>query len=203
VIIETERLLLRPFVEEDLAVLTRLRSDPEVARYIGGATMQSPEAIAKRFRFYMDCYARHGFSMMPAIRKTDKAFVGWGGLQPLEETGEIEVGYGFDKPFWGCGYATELAAAWLRYGFEEVKLPRIISVAIPENAASRHVMEKLGMKYEKSATHYNSDCVFYSITREEFELRAGFYALHDCGDPLRVKPSGRSAEHARSVNSKL
>ena len=93
-IIETERLLLRPFAEEDLAELTRLRSDPEVARYIGGAAMQSSEAIAKRFRFYMDCYARHSFSMMPAIRKDDKAFVGWGGLQPLEETGEIEVGYG-------------------------------------------------------------------------------------------------------------
>jgi ribosomal-protein-alanine N-acetyltransferase len=182
VIIETERLLLRPFDEGDLAELTRLRSDPEVMRYIGGGLMQSPEAIARRFRFYMDCYARHGFSMMPAIRKSDKAFVGWGGLQPLEETGEIEVGYGFDKPFWGHGYATELAAAWLRYGFEEAGLPRIVAVAIPENTASRRVMEKLGMKYEKNATHYNNDCVFYSIAREEFEPRDGSYALHASAD---------------------
>lgn len=177
--IETDRLILRPFVEEDLAELTRLRADADVARYIGGAKMQSPEAIAKRFQFYMDCYARYGFSMMPAIRKSDGVFVGWGGLQPLEETGEIEVGYGFDKPFWGQGYATELAAAWLRYGFERAGLARIVAVAIPENTGSWHVMEKLGMKYERRATHYGSECVFYSIAREDFKPRAGFYKVRE------------------------
>jgi ribosomal-protein-alanine N-acetyltransferase len=117
--------------------------------------------------------------MSAVVRKSDDVFIGWGGLQPLEETGETEVGYGFDKPYWGQGYATELAAAWLRYGFEEAKLARIVAVAIPENTASRHVMEKLGMRFERNATHYGSDCVFYSITREEFEPREGFYALHD------------------------
>jgi ribosomal-protein-alanine N-acetyltransferase len=127
----------------------------------------------------MDCGERYGFSMSPAIRKSDGAFVGWGGLQPLEESGEIEVGYGFDKPYWGQGYATEIAAAWLRYGFEEARLARIIAVAVPENTASRHVMEKLGMRYEKNAMHYGHDCVLYAITREEFAPREAFYALHD------------------------
>jgi ribosomal-protein-alanine N-acetyltransferase len=100
-------------------------------------------------------------------------------LQPLEDSGETEVGYGFDKPFWGQGYATEAAAAWLRYGFETAGLARIVAVAIPENTASRHVMEKLGMKYERDATHYGHECAFYAITREEFAPRGGFYALHD------------------------
>ena len=178
-IIETERLILRPFTLDDLPEMMRLRADADVVRYLGGIEMQTPEFIEKRHKFYMDCRERYGFSMSPAIRKADDAFVGWGGLQPLEETGEIEVGYGFGKPFWGLGYATEVAAAWMRYGFEEAQLARIVAVANPENMASRHVMEKLGMKYEKNAMHYKTDCVFYSIAREEFVPREEFYALHN------------------------
>jgi ribosomal-protein-alanine N-acetyltransferase len=178
-IIETERLLLRPFTWDDLPELLRMRQDDDVSRYLGGPEMRTPEFIERRLRFYMDTRERHGFGMSPAVRKSDGAFVGWGGLQPLEETGEIEVGYGFDKPYWGQGYATELAAAWLRYGFETAHLARIIAVAVPENAASRHVMEKLGMRYEKNAIHYGGECVFYSIAREEFHPREGFYAVHE------------------------
>jgi ribosomal-protein-alanine N-acetyltransferase len=178
-IIETERLFLRPFTWDDLPELLRLRSDADVMRYLGGVAKQTLELAEQRLRFYMDCRERYGFSMSPAVRKSDGAFLGWGGLQPLEESGEIEVGYGFDKPFWGHGYATELAAAWLRYGFETAKLARIVAVANPENTGSRHVMEKLGMKYEKNALHYNSDCVMYAITCEEFVPRGGFYALHN------------------------
>ncbi|HEX8162289.1 MAG TPA: GNAT family N-acetyltransferase [Pyrinomonadaceae bacterium] len=178
-IIETERLTLRPLTADDESELLRMRSDEDVVRYLGGREKQTPEFNRQRLRFYIECYEKYGYAMFAAVRKSDGVMVGWGGLQPLEETGEIEVGYGFDKPYWGQGYATEIAAAWLRYGFEEAKLERIIAVAIPENAASRHVMEKLGMRYEKNATHYGHDCVFYSIRREEFKPRGGFYALHD------------------------
>jgi RimJ/RimL family protein N-acetyltransferase len=177
-IIETERLTLRPFTWDDLPEQRRVRSDPEVVRFLGGIEMQTPEFIEKRFRFYMDCRERYGFSMSPAVRKSDGVVVGWGGLQPLEETGEIEVGYGFDRPYWGMGYATEVAAAWLRYGFETVGLARIVAVATPENTGSRHVMEKLGMRYEKNEIHYKSNCVFYAISREEFKPREEFYAVH-------------------------
>ena len=182
-IIETERLVLRPFTADDLPALLRIRADEDVSRYLGTAAMQTPEFIERRLRFYMDCRERYGFGMSPAVRKSDGVFVGWGGLQPLEETGEIEVGYGFDKPFWGQGYATELAAAWLRYGFEGAGLARIVAVANPENSASRHVMEKLGMRYEKNAEHYGTECVYYAIARDEFVPRESFYALR--GEPGR------------------
>jgi ribosomal-protein-alanine N-acetyltransferase len=170
---------LRPFTWDDLPEMHHLRANEEVVRYLGGAAKQTPEFIEQRLRFYMDCRERYGFSSSPAIRKSDGVFLGWGGLQPLEDSGEIEIGYGFDKPYWGQGYATELAAAWLRYGFETARLARIVAVANPENTASRHVMEKLGMKYEKMATHYESECVVYAITRDEFKPRAGFYAVHE------------------------
>jgi RimJ/RimL family protein N-acetyltransferase len=157
--IETERLLLRPLTLADLPWFLRVRAKEEVSRYLGTSTIQTPEFVEERLHAYLECYRLHGFGMAGAVEKASGEFIGWGGLQPLEfgwhgerseKAGkEVEVGYGFDTPHWGKGYATELAAAWLRYGFEELKLPRIIAVASPENKSSWHVMEKLGMRYEK------------------------------------------------------
>ncbi|HEX8180862.1 MAG TPA: GNAT family N-acetyltransferase [Pyrinomonadaceae bacterium] len=176
--IETDRLLIRPLTADDLPRLIQLRADDEVSRYIGGAAMQAPEAVTRRLQFYLDCHERYGFGMSAINRKVDGEMIGWGGLQPLEETGEIEVGYGFAKEFWGQGYATEAAAACLRYGFEQAGLARIVAVAIPENIGSRRVMEKAGMKFEREALHYGSRCVLYAISRAEFVPRPGLYVAH-------------------------
>jgi ribosomal-protein-alanine N-acetyltransferase len=183
--LETDRLLLRPFTVDDLPALITLRADEEVSRYLGGALMQSPEAITNRASFYLACHERNGYGIAMISQKSDGTVIGWGGLQPLEETGEIEVGYGFAKPFWGLGYATEMAAACLRYGFEQAGLARIVAVAVPENTASRHVMEKLGMKYEREALHYGQKCVFYAIMRAEFVPRAGAYRVLDAAQSER------------------
>lgn len=93
---------------------------------------------------------------------------GWSGLQPLDWTTEIEVGYGMIKKFWGIGIGYEAAKTWLGFGFNEKNLSRIVAVAYPENTGSRRIMEKLGMKYEKTETHYGAECVFYGISNQEF-----------------------------------
>jgi ribosomal-protein-alanine N-acetyltransferase len=99
--IETERLLFRPFTPEDLPLLIEQRSDPEVNRYLGGNRRQNPEALAKRLDFYISCYEKHGFGMCPMIWKETDDIIGAAGLQPIEEMGEIEVGYSLIKIFWG------------------------------------------------------------------------------------------------------
>lgn len=166
--IETDRLLMRPFRPEDLDELIEMRSDPEVNKYLGGTRLQNPEAITKRLGAYIATQEKYGFSSCAVIWKETGQMIGWGGLMPLEESGEFEVGYGFIKEFWGLGIGTELTRAWLAYGFENAGLDRIVAVAIPGNDASTHIMEKVGMKYEKNAMHYGEDCVFYAITRDEF-----------------------------------
>ena len=80
--------------------------------------------------------------------REERHAVGWAGLQPLSGTDEIEVGYAFGQPAWGRGYATEVASAVVQWGFEALALERIVAVASPENAGSRRVMDKLGMRYE-------------------------------------------------------
>jgi RimJ/RimL family protein N-acetyltransferase len=167
--LETERLLVRKFTPEDLDALVELRSDDEVIKYLGGRRLQNPEAIAKRLQFYLDCYARFGFGMCALVWKETGEMFGWSGLQPLDGTTEIEVGYGMIKKFWGMGIGYECARAWIRYGFEKANLERIVAVASPENTGSWRIMEKCGMRYEKTETHYGMECVFYAISKNEWK----------------------------------
>lgn len=166
--IETERLLLRKITPEDLPTLIELRSDPEVYRFLGGIEMQNPQALEKRCAFYIECHEKFGFGFCLMIWKETGEVIGWSGLQPLEDTGEIEVGYGMKRDFWGRGIATEAARAWLEYGFNVAGLERIVAIAVPENAASWRVMEKLGMRHEKTEKHYGLECVFYAISKDDF-----------------------------------
>lgn len=165
---ETERLLMRKFTPDDLEKLIELRSDDEVIKYLGGRTLQNPEAIEKRLEFYLDCYEKYGFGMCGMIWKETGEMFGWSGIQPLDKTDEIEVGYGMIKEFWSKGIGFECAKAWLKFGFKEKNLERIVAVASPENTGSWRIMEKCGMKREKVEFHYNMECVFYGISREEF-----------------------------------
>jgi ribosomal-protein-alanine N-acetyltransferase len=166
--IESERLKFRKFTLEDLPTLIEQRSDPDVYKYLGGTKLQNPEALAKRIRFYMSCYDTHGFGTSVMIWKPTGQVIGSAGLQPLDGTDEIEVGYSMIKEFWGKGIGTEAARAWMDHGFNHAGLDRIVAVAHTGNRASRHIMEKLGMTYEKTEVHYGAECAFYAISKLEF-----------------------------------
>lgn len=166
--IETARLLMRKFTPEDLDKLIEHRSDPEVYKYLGGIERQNPEVLAKRLRFYIDCYEKYGFGTCAIIWKETGEMIGTGGIQPLEDTGEIEVGYAISPEYWRKGIGYECAKAWLEYGFEKAGLERIVAVAAPENTGSWRIMEKCGMAYKTTETHYDSECVFYAISKDEF-----------------------------------
>jgi Acetyltransferases, including N-acetylases of ribosomal proteins len=169
--------MMRPLTADDLDELAALRSDPQVMKYIGE---QTREKVAERLRFYIESYEKNGYGACGISLKGETALIGWSGLQPLEDSGEVEIGYGFQTPYWGKGFATEVAAAWLRYGFEHIGLKRIVAIALPDNTASWRVMEKLGMKYEKNAKHYGFDVVYYAIAREDFQPdENALYVLHE------------------------
>ena len=166
--IETERLFFKRVTEADLPWLIEMRSPEPVNRYLGGTKMQNPEALAERMKFYIECHQNFGFGMCLMGLKATGELIGTSGLQPLEDTGEIEVGYNLSERFWRQGYGYECAMGWLKYGFEDRGLERIVAVAFPENVGSWKIMEKCGMKYEKNEAHYGFDCVVYAISRDEF-----------------------------------
>jgi len=166
--LETERLLMNKIRPDDLAWLIEMRTPDAVNRYLGGPEMQNAEALTKRLPYYLECHEKYGFGFCTMTLKATGEMIGTSGLQPLEDTGEIEVGYNLSEKYWRQGFGYECAMAWLKYGFETAGLERIVAVADPANTGSWRIMEKCGMKYEKTEKHYGMDCVYYAISRSEF-----------------------------------
>ncbi|HYJ90214.1 MAG TPA: GNAT family N-acetyltransferase [Pyrinomonadaceae bacterium] len=166
--IETERLKMRQLIQDDLPWLIEMRTRPEVYKYLGGTRMQNPEAITKRIEFYFECYEKLGMGQCVMIWKENGERIGCSGLQPLEDTGEIEVGYSLQPEFWRRGIGYECAMGWLDYGFNLLGLERIVAIANKENVGSWRIMEKCGMTYQGIEQHYGMPVVCYAISKAEF-----------------------------------
>lgn len=175
--IETDRLLLRMFGPEDLDELARLFSDPDVMRYVGDGQPVNREEADKALQSIIKHWQTHGFGRWAAVDKRTREFVGFGGLRSL--FGTPEVVYHLAPAHWGKGLATELGRASLRFGFEDRQFDRIVAIAKPLNTASLHVMEKLGMHFERDAKYYDIDVVEYAINRAEFQPGEMTYSLRD------------------------
>jgi ribosomal-protein-alanine N-acetyltransferase len=179
--IETERLTLREFDPQDVNRLAAILSDPEVMRYMPGGEARSREQSEAAWRSIVVHWERYGFGWWAVVCKADANIIGWCGLAMIDEppeTVDVEVAYLLARPYWGRGIATEGAHASLRYGFEELDLDRIIALAFPENVASRRVMEKNGLVYEKVVHLWGLDLVQYAIARDAFRPTGAAYTLH-------------------------
>ena len=164
--VETPRLLLRLFRPDDIDYLAGLLADPEVVRYVGNGLPVGRAEAEAALQSIMRHWNEHGFGRWAVIDKETHNFAGFGGLRSL--MGTPEVVYHFSKYYWGRGLATELARASLKFGFGEHPFERIVAIAKPDNTASIHVLEKIGMQYEMHTRYYNLDVVQYQISRAQF-----------------------------------
>jgi RimJ/RimL family protein N-acetyltransferase len=164
--IVTERLHLRTFSAADVDELAALFADPDVMRYVGNGEPADRAEAEKALTSIIGHWIRHGFGRWAVEDKHTREFVGYGGLRSL--FGTPEVVYHLAKRHWGKGFATELARASLRYGFDVHNFDRIVAIAKPGNTASIHVMEKIGMQFETRTSYYDIEVVQYAITRDQF-----------------------------------
>lgn len=154
------------FRESDLDDLAALFADPDVMRYVEDGQPKDRSVAEMALASILAHWQRNGFGRWAVEEKTTGKFVGFGGLRSL--LGTPEVVYHLVKNEWGKGYATELARAALGFGFNQRGFTRIVAVAKPDNAASIHVMEKLGMRFEVRTSYYGIEVVQYAITVDEF-----------------------------------
>lgn len=166
--IETGRLRLRAFKPDDLDDLYMVFGDAEVMTYISGGKPRTREATHAGLLRTIEGWRDRGFGLWAVVEKDNGHVIGYCGLIFLDGTTEIELAYGLAKSSWGKGFATEAARASLRFGFEELKLERIVAVVNPQNIPSQRVLEKLGMKYTKDAHHYNADLMYYEISKQDY-----------------------------------
>jgi ribosomal-protein-alanine N-acetyltransferase len=168
--IETARLTLRMFTLDDAEdYYLQLLRDPEVRRYLPGGQPQPRERAEPVLTYFIDHWARHGFGLWAVEDKTSGTLIGQCGLQYIPDTTEVEVAYALAHSYWGRGLATEAAAASLRFGFDQLKHDRIVALTVPANTASRNVMTKLGLQYEKMVHHYKMDLACYAITSQMYQ----------------------------------
>ena len=167
-VIETARLRLRRFRPEDLDALAALFADPDVMRHVADGKPAGRQVAEKAIASIIEHWRRHGFGRWAVADKQTGEFVGYGGLRSLFDMPEVV--YHLATAHWGKGLATELARASLNYGFAERGFERIVAIAKPGNAASIHVMEKIGMRFEMPTSYYGIEVVQYAITSAEFKI---------------------------------
>lgn len=163
IILQTERLYLHEMTVDEAPDFYGLNSDPEVVRYTGDPPFESLEATQDFIASY-NHYRDHGMGRWVVRLKSDDTYLGWCGLKRHEDN-EIDIGFRFHQRFWNRGYATESAAASLRYGFETFEPPYIIGRVMHENLASIRVLEKLGMRYWKDGPCDGHPSKYFRIDR--------------------------------------
>jgi RimJ/RimL family protein N-acetyltransferase len=172
--LQTERLVMRAPRGEDLDEWATIMADPDVARYIAPAPMTRDEAW-RSIAASLGHWQLRGYGAWAVERKSDGAMIGRVGMINPEGWPGLEIGWTLGKSYWGKGYATEAAAAAMRYAFLTQPVDRLISNIDPDNTPSQAVASRLGeTKGERTALRvagkdYPID--IWVITRGEWQRR--------------------------------
>jgi len=163
-ILETERLILRPHVPADADALQAFLSDPVAMEFYPAALDRA--GVEEWIATNIERYHRDGFGKWAMVLKSTSEVGGSCGcaLQEVEGRNEIEVGYNVRRDLWGRGYATEAARACIEYGFRELGAQRVISMIRPENVRSIRVAEKNRMHRERIVLWRGYDHGIYVVT---------------------------------------
>ena len=167
IILETERLVLRRLVPDDLDRLFALYSDPEIRRYFPEGTL-SYEETKEELEWFLNGHPKHPeLGLWATIHKETGEFIGRCGLLPwtIDGQAEVEVAYLLAKEYWGQGLATEAAQAIVAHAFDQLQLTRLICLVDAENEASRNVARKIGMTFEKEGKDEKGPFLLYSRGR--------------------------------------
>lgn len=168
-ILETERLLLRPFTRDDFDLLHSRHQDPQVVQYLLYSEPWTRETQETWLAELLGHYEADAMGHVALIRKSDGVLVGRSGLSSWLIEGEVELGYTLWREFWGMGYATEGSQRWRDYAYEELQLPRLISLIQKENAGSMKVAQRNGFAYESDIPRHNRTFTIWAQSREQWQ----------------------------------
>jgi [ribosomal protein S5]-alanine N-acetyltransferase len=168
VILQTARLILRELDLADLDFVAAMLAYPEVMRFWPRCytRAEAEDWIARQ----QVRYARDGFGYWLVVEQATGQPIGQAGLLALEvdSRAETALGYILHRPFWSQGFATEAAVACLDYAFTTLGLARVIAPIRPENAPSRAVAARLGLRPGPATFYAGFTHLIFAITQAEF-----------------------------------
>jgi [ribosomal protein S5]-alanine N-acetyltransferase len=173
--IESERLIFRRIEQADFESFARIHADPIVARYLGNGKPRSIRETHELLERYFETYKSLELGPLAVLRKSDGVLIGRCGLSDMAlevntSSGKLprvwyqrsqvpagtnvifeqELGYTFDRNYWGQGYASEAAARVFEYASSTIPFRRIVSVIHPDNTASIKIAKKCGARHENN-----------------------------------------------------
>lgn len=181
-VLETERLRLHAWGEDDGMRFAEVCNTPEVMRWLGGVL--TPQKLAAAIERYTRWHDERGFTFWVLRRKSDEAWLGFCGLKLGDAvdspvTGKMEIGWRLGEAAWGQGYAHEAATASLGYAFDRLDAPRVVAVTVPGNRPSWTLMERLGMirapGFDHADNRFGSDltpAIVWAIDADKWATRS-------------------------------
>jgi [ribosomal protein S5]-alanine N-acetyltransferase len=172
-ILETSRLILRPFRQEDIECLADLMANRDFMRFsLGPYTREQTQGVLQKFLSLNQAGLPSQFG---AIFRGNNELIGYCGFLHwrLDGADQVEIGYRLHPDYWNRGLASEAAQAVRDHAFRDLGLPKVISLIHPDNIASRRVAEKNGMKIERETVFCGFPAQVFAITREQWLAERG------------------------------
>ena len=170
VLIETERLRLRPLTSGDADDLVAIHAEPKVERFMGPFDRAR---VNEWLALVQEDYAEHRPGRLAIIERVTGRLLGRSGLKCWPQFGETEVGWVLHPDAWGQGYATEAGRACAEWGFQNLDVPHLTAMIRPDNQRSIAVAQRLGMSPLRPDVLLSQPVTVYSISREQWTRSAG------------------------------
>lgn len=164
-IIETERLILRHFSNDDFEAYAQMMADPDIVRFLFSGKPMSRHEAWKSLATMSGHWMLNGYGQWALEEKSTGEFVGRAGLLQPEGWPDLEAGWVLCKNAQGKGYATEAGGAAIDFAFNELKANKVISLIQPDNIPSIKVAERLGESLERDIELFGIKALVYSITQ--------------------------------------
>lgn len=174
--LETERLILKEFTDNDVDHIFQLDSNKEVHEYLGKKPITTQKQAEEIIEFFKKQYQENGIGRFAAFEKDSGNFIGWSGLKfnkgDKEElngfTNFIDIGYRLLPSYWRKGYASESAIACLEFGFKQMNYDIIYGAAETDNIGSNKILQKIGLKYVNNFDIEGTDAKWYELSKADY-----------------------------------
>jgi RimJ/RimL family protein N-acetyltransferase len=171
-VLETDRLLLRPFKLGDETAVLEFASNKQTQAYTGTECIESlEEAHLLIVNVWLEDYKRYSYGRLAVIHKEDNKIIGFNGIKYLPEIQKTDLGYRFLPEYWRQGLATESSKIIIDDCFTTKNISEIIAFVMPENPASSRVLEKLNFTHTTTQPYprETKDLYWYTLTKENYE----------------------------------
>ena len=152
-LLETDRLLLRPLELTDAVAMFAMDNNPNVHKYLWQNPTQTLEESTKVIEYIQAQYQKNNIGRFATILKETNEFIGWTGIKFIDDhiengnTNFYDYGYRLNEKFWNKGFATEASIAWLDYGFNQMNIEKMNAYTHAQNGASNHILQKVGFHF--------------------------------------------------------